>query len=431
MVAGTPPLQHSHRKMNASRLFSALGLLTMAAAGQVDDKTFLEQYEKTFEQGGPVPAKEFVPEAQMRGVLHLVRPLADNDGLNNTYFMEAQGVVMEVTGTPALIVRIREIYALDYLRGLSKTEEFGKAFAKSAGAKVDSVVGVVRDPIGAIKNVPKGASRFFGRIGEGMKGGKSNEESSGALAGITGVDKAKTQLAASLGISPYTTNEELQHELTTTSRAMAGGGLLISAATSLASGGAATALTVVGVNQSLQETLINSTPEDLRIINRKKLFALGVTRTNADEFLMHPWYSPWHETIITDALANIGTDPTIFLGQACQALTPEDALYFQRLAQLLERYHATKAPLRSIRVENGVVCAIDQAGVLVVPLSCDYGIWAERAGRRAEEFAATARSNSSLTGLALWVDGNVSARLAQELGARKIAVKTYALSSRQ
>jgi hypothetical protein len=211
---------------------------------------------------------------------------------------------------------------------------------------------------------------------------------------------------------------------------MAGGGLLISAAASLASGGAGTVLAVVGVNQSLQETLLNSTPEDLRIINRKKLFALGVSRANADEFLMHPWYSPWHETIITDSLSNIGADPTSFLRQACEALTPEDAFYFQRLAQLLQRYHAMKAPLRSIRVENGVVCAIDQAGVLLVPLSCDFGIWAERAARRAEEFAATARANSSITGLALWVDGNVSARLAEELGSRKIAVRTYALGGR-
>jgi len=40
--------------------------------------------------------------------------------------------VQEITGTAALVVRIRKIYALDYLRGLSKTEEFGKAFAKSA-----------------------------------------------------------------------------------------------------------------------------------------------------------------------------------------------------------------------------------------------------------------------------------------------------------
>ena len=36
--------------------------------------------------------------------------------------------------------RIREVYALDYLRGLSKTEEFTKALAASGKAKVESAV---------------------------------------------------------------------------------------------------------------------------------------------------------------------------------------------------------------------------------------------------------------------------------------------------
>lgn len=416
--------------MKALTFLALLTFCSTAALAQSDDRAFLDQFEKTFEKGGSVSAKDFVPEAQMSGRLHTVRPLADNDGLNNTYFVDTPAGVEEITGTSTLAMRIREIYALDYLRGLSKTEEFGKAFGKSLESKVQSVAGVVRDPLGTIKNVPKGASRFFGRVGEGLKGGKSEAEGDSVVASLAGVSKAKAQLAAKLGVSPYTTNEELQRELTNTAKAMAGGGLIVSAATSLASGGAGAALTVVGVNQTLQDTLINSTPEDLRIINRKKLFALGVTRTQADEFLMHPWYSPWHETIVTDALATIGVNPSAFLTDACQALTSEDAFYFQRLAQILARYHTTNTPLRSIRMENGIVCALDKNGTLVVPLSCDCAIWAERAARRAEEFVAFAKSHPDIQGLALWVDGRVSARLGEELGARKIAVKSAVLGDR-
>lgn len=413
--------------MKTFHFLTAFALFTATALAQTDDKAFLDKFEKTFELPGTVPADRFVPADRMSGQLHSVRPMADNDGLNNTYYLDTELRVIEVTGTPALLVRIREIYALEHLRRLSKSEEFGKALAKSAEAKLESVAGVVRDPIGTIKSVPKGASRFFGRIGEGLKGGKSHEEGGSPLAGITGVSKAKAQIAAKLGVSPYTTNEELQRELTANAQAVAGGGLLLSATTSLATGGVGTALTAVGVNQTLQDTLVNSTPDDLRILNRKKLFALGLDRAQADEFLMHPWYSPWHETIITDALDTIGVNPTAFLAQACEALTPEDAFYFQRLAQILARYHQTQSPLRSIRVENGVICAFDRAGVLVVPLSCDYAIWAERAARRAEEFAATAASRSEIKGLALWTDGKLSARLTEEIGARKIAVKADVL----
>lgn len=411
--------------------FILLTLISIAtgASAQSDDAAFLTQFEKTFEQGGAVAAKDFIPAELMKGRLHTVRPLVDSDGLHNTYFLDTVDGVLEVTGTPALTTRIREIYALDHLRGLSKTEEFGKALAKTAGAKVESVVGVVRDPVGTIKNVPKGASRFFGRIGEGLKGGKSEEEGGRPLAGITGVSKAKTQLAAKLGVSPYTTNEELQRELTSTARAMAGGGLVVSAATAAVGGGAGTALSVVGVNQTLQDTLINSTPEDLHILNRKKLLALGVDRALADEFLMHPWFSPWHETITTDALAQIGVNPSAFLTDAVRALTPEDAFFFQRVAQILARYHAGTAPLRAIRFEGGIITALDKEGTLLVPVSLDYAIWAERTARRTEEFGAIGKSRDGIKGLALWTDGQLSERLREQLKTRRIAWRERALES--
>lgn len=389
---------------------------------------FLAQFEKTFEQGGAVQAANFMPAALMQGRLHTVRPLADNDGMLNTYFIDSPDGVLEVTGTPALAVRVRELYALDHLRGLSKTEEFGKALAKTAGAKIESVAGVVRDPIGTIKNVPKGASRFFGRIGEGLKGGRSEEEGGKPLQGITGVSKAKAQLAAKLGVSPYTTNEELQRELTEVARAMAGGGLIVTAATAAVGGTAGDVVSVLGVNKTLQDTLINSTPDDLRIINRKKLLALGVGRALADEFLMHPWFSPWHETIITDALAGIGLNPSAFLTNAVRALTPEDALFFQRVAQILARYHGTAVPLRAIRFEGGIITALDRDGTLVVPVSLDYGIWAERAARRVEEFASISKSRDGIKALALWTDGRLSDRLCEELKTRGIAWRADALN---
>jgi hypothetical protein len=174
------------------------------------------------------------------------------------------------------------------------------------------------------------------------------------------------------------------------------------------------------VNQNLQETLVNSTPSDLRIINRKKLFALGVTRENADEFLLHPWYSPWHETIVVDALDTIGVDPTVFLERAGRALTEQDADYFQRLVQILARYHKGKAPLRSIRVENERVCALDSNGTLVVPLSCDYAIWSQQAAARIEAFSQLPQHQSQIKGLALWVDGKLSKRAEEELKNRQI-----------
>jgi hypothetical protein len=404
----------------------ALGLLVTTALAQTESTPSPASPETAFETEGPVEAKLFLPEDVMKGRLHSVRPQADNDSLLNTYFLESRDQVFAVTTGFALRTRIRELYAIDKLRGMSKTDEFGKAMAAAGKQKLENVKGIAKDPVGTIKRVPQGASRFFGRIGESMKGGGSKSEGT-TLQGITGVDKVKVKLAAQLGVSPYSTNQELQEQLTNTARAMAGGGFVVSIATGAIGGPAGSVITVLNVNQTLQDTLINSTPDDLRIINRKKLFALGVTREIADEFLMHPWYSPWHETITTDALATIGVDPTNFLQAANRALTEQDANYFQRLAQILARYHKTKTPLSSIKLVSDRVCAMDSNGTLVVPLSCDYAIWSEHAAGRVEAFTQLSQTGGEIKGLALWVDGKVSERATKELKNRKIDLATGVL----
>jgi len=399
-----------------------ISLLATTALAQTGSTPSPAPPATAFESPGRVEAKMFLPEDLMKGALHSVAPEAENDGLLNTYFVYSGNNAFEVTTGLALRIRIRELYAIDKLRGTSKTEEFTKALKAAGKQKVESVAGLVRDPVGTLKRVPEGASRFFGRIGEGLKG-KSDEESN-AVQGLTGVQKAKVALAAKLGVSPYSTNQELQEQLTNVARAMAGGGLVVNAA--LMPIGAVN--TVLNMNQTLQQTLVTTTPEDLRELNRKKLLGLGVSHENADEFLMHPWYSPWHETIITDALATIGVDPTRFLERACRALTEADANYFQRLAQILARYHKTKTPLSSIGLENDRVVAMDSNGTLVIPLSCDYAIWSEFAAARVEAFSQLPQSRSEIKGLALWVDGKVSERATQELKNRKIDLATDVLA---
>jgi hypothetical protein len=409
-------------------LFLVLNLGAATAFAQVNPSPSPPPPDATFESEGRVEAKMFLSPEVMKGPLHSVAEQAENDGLLNTYFLYSGDRSFEITTFVALQTRIRELYAIDKLRATSKTEEFGKAMAAAGKQKVENVKGIVKDPVGTIKRVPQGASRFFGRIGDSIKniGGESEGNK---VQGITGVEKAKISLAAKLGVSPYSTNQELQEQLTNTARAMAGGGLILNLATGAIGGPAGGALTVVNVNETLQNALYNSTPEELHALNRKKLVALGVSKKITNEFLAHPWYSPWHETIVVDALATIGVDPSRFLEEANRALTEQDANYFQRLAQILARYHKAKAKLLSIAVENERVCAMDANGTLVIPLSCDYAIWSENAAARVEMFAQLPQSRSEIKGLALWVDGKVSARAAAELKNRKIEVATEVLAA--
>jgi len=401
--------------------------LSIAALAQTDTTT--SPAPQTFETPGRVPTKMFIAADLMSGPLDSVGDFAENDGMNNTYFLYSGNDASTVTTGIALRTRIREIYAIDKLREMSKTDEFTKAMANAGRQKVEGVVGIVTNPLGTMQNIPRGASRFFGRIGEGLKGGRTEGEGN-AVQSMIGVSKAKVALAVKLGVSPYTYNQELQTQLTNNARAIALGGLVVSAATAAVGGPAGDVLMGLNVNQTLQQTLVNSTPDDLRILNRKKLFALGVTRENADAILMHPWYSPWTETIMIDALSTTGVDPTAFLANACNALTEEDAIYFERLAQVLARYHTKKAELRSLRTESKVVCALDANGTLVFPLSCDFAIWTERAAGRVGEIAALMQGEDNIKGLAVWVDGKASDRATQELKNRKIELVTSVLDQK-
>jgi hypothetical protein len=354
----------------------------------------------------------------MSGPSHKVGPEGENDRLNNTYFLYSGDDAWGVTTGLALRQRVREIYAIQKLSEMKKGPEFADAMAKAAKAKVEGAVSLVTNPVGTFERLPLGASRFFGRIGEGLKGGTTQGEGT-TLQNIAGVQKARVALAVKLGVSPYSYNQALQRELTDNARAIALGGLVVSGATAVVGGPAGAALTLLNVDENLQQTLVNTTPDDLRITNRKKLFALGVTRDNADQILMHPWYSPWTETAMVDALATIGVDPTQFLAQAATALTEEDAVFFQHVAQVMAAY-SNKAQLRSIHVENGMVSAQDKNGRVLMPLSCDYAIWSESNAGQLGAFAKLVEGDSDVTGLTVWVDGKVSDRAREELKKRQI-----------
>ena len=413
--------------MKSKYIFIAFTFLSIAALAQTETAT--SPAPQAFEFPRRVETKMFVPADLMTGPLHSVADFADSDGMNNTYFLYSGDDAWAVTTGIALRTRIREIYAIDKLREMSKTEEFTKAIANAGQQKIEGVVGIVTNPVGTVQNIPLGASRFFGRIGDRLKY-RGEGEQGGRLQKVTGVSKAKSALAAQLGVSPYSFNQELQKQLTLNARAMAMGGLVVKAATAAVGGPAGDVLMGLNVNQALQQTLVSSTPDDLRIMNHKKLFALGVTREDADEFLTHPWYTPWTATITVDALATIGVDPTAFLANACKALTEQDAIYFERLAQVLARYHTKKAKLRSLRTESKVVCALDANGTLVFPLSCDYAIWSEHAAGRVAEFAALMQGQEDIKALTVWVDGKVSDRAAQELKSRKIDFVTGVLDKK-
>ena len=87
--------------------------------------------QSQFEFPGRVETKLFIPADLMNGPSHSVGPMADNDRLNNTYFLYSGDDAWGVTTGIALRVRIREIYAIEKLQEMKKGDEFAKAMANA------------------------------------------------------------------------------------------------------------------------------------------------------------------------------------------------------------------------------------------------------------------------------------------------------------
>src|SRR5215211_3391816 len=93
--------------MKSKYIFIAFAFVVIAALGQTETTTSREP--KTFETPGRVPTKMFMPADLMSGPLHSVGDFAENDGMNNTYFLYSGNDAWAVTTGLALRTRIREV----------------------------------------------------------------------------------------------------------------------------------------------------------------------------------------------------------------------------------------------------------------------------------------------------------------------------------
>ena len=374
-----------------------------------------------FELPGPVPAADQVPAALLTGPTHEVQELAYADGLHLSFRLLTEQGMETVLGTPSLALRIREVRAVAKLREMNKSEEFAKALVQAGKDKVESVKGVVKDPVGTLKKLPQGASRFFGRLSNAVqRAGEGESDGRGMLESALGVRQKKAQLALDLGVSPYSTDIALQHELDLAARAMAGGALVVNVAGMAVDGGAGAALSMIGINQTLQRALVESTPEELQAKDHATLTALRVPEAEIATFFRNPWFSPWQSSLLVHLLQEIGVDPSLLLRQAASSMTQHDARYFVQLARLYHHHDQNVSPLSAFREEFGLLCALDSKGSLVVAVAADLIQWSPLLQSRAEEFQTLVKADGPVRSLVLITDGALSPRASEELFQRHV-----------
>jgi hypothetical protein len=381
-----------------------------------------------YETPGPVNADDFLPKSAFAGKKLFVQRTAQNNGLQNIYRIRAGAEEYEITGSEAALQFLQELRAINQLRQISTAKAVTRGLSQSAKETYQTGRQIVRDPIEAVKKVPQGASRFFGKV-QGFfsqdTGDTSQKTSVGeTIKGFLGIDEEKRKLAARLGADVYSRNEALQKELDRVASAMAGGGLALNIGTMPIGGAVGIGLTAIGIEQTVDSLINESSPEDLRKWNEQNLAKLGAKPDVITQFLNHPWYSPRQETIITAVLKKVSVGPNPFLETANKALTEEDGRYFEHVAQLLAAYSEKVAPLQSLRLDDGVLCALDRNGVLVVPVSFDYAIWTQTVAQRVDALARLVSGDQNIKSGKIWTNGRLSDRLKAELDRRSIGFQS-------
>ena len=408
---------------------AALAALLLYVAGSAvsEENTAGAEYETP----GPVNAKEFLPTSACTGKRFFVERTADNNGLQNIYRIRAGAQEYEVTGSPAALQYLQELKAIDELQRISTAKAFGRGLKQSAKGTYQTGKEMVRDPVGAVKKVPQGASRFFGKV-KGFFSDNDDDTGQGSSAGetikgILGVDEQKRKLAAHLGVDVYSRNQTLQEELKRVASATAGGGLAFDIGTLPIGGAVGIGLMVVGIQQTVDSLISNSSPDSLRKWNEQTLTKLGASPDVATQFLNHPWYTLRQITVVTASLDKIGIDPDLFLKSANEALTDQDGRYFEQVAELLAAYSQKVAQLQSFRMQDAILCAVDSNSNLVVAVSLDYAIWTATVAQRVDELAHIPVDDPPIKSVQIYTDGKASERVKSELSKRGIGYQSISL----
>ena len=334
----------------------------------------------------------------------------------------------EAYGEDMLKIRIQEIQAIATME-----EKVNHLQSLAAGAQhailspFKFMLGLFNEPTETILAVPKGMWHMATRIGEMATGERGNLEDP-ANQELLGLSTVKRQVADHLSVDVYSSNRILQQKLNGLSWAGYAGDAAIRLATLPIGGPAGALLTGTSFSTTVSELLRDYAPEELRRLNRDKLGIMNIDDSLVETFLKHPWYSPRHETVLVQALFEMNTvnNRQTFFEVATSAEFEEEALFFQRMAEMLLSYHRNVKPLDQLVAIEDMLMGLTRDHTLVGMLPIGYLPWkAELA--EAVETVTHWKSARQVENVELWIAGKPTPRAYRELLAKGITVRQEAM----
>ena len=343
----------------------------------------------------------------------------------NAFTIDSDFGVFTADGNDMLMRRVAEIKGIAALQAMSQTTEFTQAAAQAAARPLNVAQDLITNPLPTIASVPRGILGFLNQAGQALKnvteGNDSGLGQGQLVENLSGFAKTKRDLALKLGVDPYCNNQVFQSEL----NKVAWPAFLGKFAVGLGMGaiGGAAGATIHGLNwtATLQASLRDKSPGELRQMNLDLLTNnMGIAPDAANAFLSNNSISPTTQTLIVAALAQLGNIPGQgeFILQAANSQDEHDALAFQQSVQIMAKLNNT-SPVARITHLNGLTVCQTNDGTVVVPIQWDYVSWTPMAERFITALKA-AHFDPRPSGYLVAITGVVSPMAGEALTARGI-----------
>ncbi|MCB1066466.1 MAG: hypothetical protein KDN20_26550 [Verrucomicrobiae bacterium] len=367
-------------------------------------------------------AADLLDTPWLKSDLHVVESeVITESGLDRFIVRTAAGVEV-VHGNELVRKRIREIHAAAALDQKTLAGAAVKGVVNEGIDSAKTLGGALKKPVRTVFNIPKGiasiAQRSAGSVENKTKSG--GNYTGGPLKDWFQVSEAKLELAAKLGVDPYTDYEPLAKELSRQSGTSAVSGICLRL---LVPGDGIIGAAEAGEQARHLNDVYATAPSQLFQENLRMLGELGVSKDRATQFLSSPIYSPADQSLIVRTLSTVGKPDgvTELLDAAEQVENRDQGFLFRRSMEWLHHHHQSGQALVAWVNFAGYPAAIATDRQLVVPVYADHLYWTQTAAG-AVEALATARQQSGTQSTALLTPAVVSPRLGKELASRGVQV---------
>ena len=369
------------------------------------------------------PVEQVLEPDLIEGPYYQVEDPVLHDGYTNIYRVTSPFGSFVARGD-AMFARLRrELTTIADLRTRTTVGMTAESAVKEVVDPVRAVGRLVKEPGEALAGIPRGIARLIEstKVGLSHEPGPYEDRNFEALMRVSAY---KRRIAAHYHVDAYSTNPVLQDELERAAWAHLTGYattfalILVPAPNPLPL--MMTSLTTVEVlNRALEE----NGPADLGAINGSKLEAMHVSNELAGKFLSHPSYSPRHQTVIVFALEQLARAKHRgrFIEAALNALSEEEALFYQQAAELLVAYSRRQAPILDIDLVGHLPVGLSEARTLLCPLPLDYGVWTEKSEQAYQRLVKRTATAGEGFKLEIWFTGGLSQQARFELLQRGVA----------